>query len=119
MKNNIYFSLSSLLLCTITSLYLPWWSTAMVCGLCSFIFNIKSWIAFGLAFGAISILWTTLASLQYFTYSRNIVGMISDIFMNVGPDKLIYITGLIGGITAGLGALSGSVLKQNFSANEN
>jgi hypothetical protein len=118
MKNHLYFTFSILILCAITNLYLPWWFTAIICGFCSYKFNLKSLEAFAIGFGTISVLWTTLASIQYFTYSKNIVGMISNIFMDVGADKLIYITGLIGGITAGLGSLTGSVIKQNFFSSE-
>ena len=90
--------------------YLPWWSLAVWAGLVGFSLNQKSgWGFLGGLLGGMA-LWGGFAAYYYFEgegYMAQRMGM----NFGVGAFVLWLVTALIGGITAGLGLLSGRLLR--------
>ncbi|MCB0726484.1 MAG: hypothetical protein KDD00_03425 [Ignavibacteriae bacterium] len=94
------------------SLYLPWWSIAIVAFLVSVIIPLKPAKAFICGFLSLFLLW---GGMSYIISSNNgniLAQKISQlmIFMN-SPFLLIILTGLIAGLVAGFASLSGSYLR--------
>ncbi|MCC6814984.1 MAG: hypothetical protein IT267_01065 [Saprospiraceae bacterium] len=101
-------------LCIFSNFIFPWWITAIVSAICSFVFKIKKWLAVTIAFTSIFTVWSGLSLFHYLNSARNITDMISLIFSNVGSNTLILITGFVGGITAALGSWVGVNLRMNY-----
>jgi hypothetical protein len=90
--------------------YLPWWSLAVWAGMVGFMLNQKTGWGFlgGLLGGAL--LWGGFAAYHYFQgegYMAHRMGL----NFGVNPFVLWLVTALIGGMTAGLGLLSGRLLR--------
>ncbi|MFT3705047.1 MAG: hypothetical protein QM802_21955 [Agriterribacter sp.] len=108
--------ISSILLMALVSfaacLYLPWWSIAVVAFVVSIAIQLKPYLAFIAAFVALFIFWGALA--MYMSSSNNhlLAHKISQLVLKKDdPFMLIALTALIGGLVAGLSALSGSLLR--------
>lgn len=101
-------ALLSLVLC----LYLPWWSIAIVAFFISVVIWLKPYLAFMAGFIALLLLWGGLT--LYISSSNNhlLAHKMSLVVINKdAPMMLIALTALIGAITAGFAALSGSLLR--------
>lgn len=101
-------ALLSLVLC----LYLPWWSIAIVAFFISIVIGLKPYLAFMAGFIALLLLWGGLT--LYISSSNNhlLAHKMSLVVINKdAPMVLIALTALIGAITAGFAALSGSLLR--------
>jgi hypothetical protein len=91
--------------------YLPWWSLSVWAGLVGFMLNQKNAWGFlgGLLGGAL--LWGGFAAYHIFQGEGYMTHRMA---MNFGvPSFVLWLaTAMIGGITAGLGLLSGRLLRQ-------
>ena len=94
-------------------LFLPWWSIAIAAFVVAALIPQKPGIAFITGFLALLLLWSGL-SLWISNNNEHILAhKISILILKVdSPYALILVTGLIGGIIAGLAALSGSFLRK-------
>jgi len=94
-------------------LYLPWWSIAIVAFVVTAIIMQHPGRAFLCGFIALFLLWA-LISLWLSSNNDHLLAhkMSLVILQTDSPALLILVTGLIGGITAGLGALAGSLLRK-------
>lgn len=119
-KKNMKF-ITSLILIAVLSfaacLYLPWWSITVVAFLVAVVIQQKPGRAFLCGFLALFILWGGLS----FWLSNNNDHILAHkmslmILKSDAPYLLILISGLIGGLIAGLAALSGSLLRKQFSS---
>lgn len=94
------------------SLYLPWWSIAIVSFIVPLVIWQKAYISFVAGFIALLILWGGLA--WYISSSNNNI-LAQKIAVLVAkkndPFTLIAITALIGALVAGFAALTGSLLR--------
>ena len=89
-------------------------------GLVAFVCKISSGKAFVLGFIAGNVVWLGLSFYCHVTSLSSLAGMIGDIFQGLAVSSLIFITGLLGGITAGLGAWSGAAIRHlNWPLNSN
>lgn len=109
------FALATLLTITlsfIAGLYLPWWSVAAVAFLVALLVKQNIGWASLSAFAAAFILW---GGLSLFIHVRNegvLAKRIAYLFpLNGNVFYLILITAFVGGIVAGLAAMSGSSLR--------
>jgi hypothetical protein len=104
------------LLSFVASIYLPWWVIAIVGFIIAFAIPQKPILAFLSGFLALFLLW---ASLSYSISSANehlFAHKLSVLFIkNDNPIMLIMVTGLIGGLVAGFGSLSGRLFKKIFT----
>jgi len=100
------------LLAFIGGLYLPWWSIAIAGFIVALLIRQKAWKALFAGFLALFLLWVTLAWLKDAPNESLLSGKIG-MLLGIGnnPVLLIVVTGFIGGLVAGFGAMSGSLLK--------
>ena len=96
-------------------LFLPWWFIAIAGFVVAFAIPQKAGIAFLCGFLALFILW---AGLSFYISNANdnlLAHKISVLFIKLdNPYALILVTGLIGGLVAGFGSLSGRLFKKLF-----
>ncbi|MBK9719348.1 MAG: hypothetical protein IPO85_17900 [Saprospiraceae bacterium] len=67
--------------------------------------------AFAFGFIAGNMVWLGVSYFYHWTSFSPLTGMIGEIFQGLSVSSLFYITGLIGGVTAGLGAWSGAAIR--------
>ena len=98
-----------------TCLFLPWWIIAIAGFLVAFGIPQKAGLSFLTGFLALFFLW---AGLSYWTSTANnhlLAHKISLLFLKVdNPLLLIFLTGLIGGLVAGFGSLTGRLTRKLF-----
>jgi hypothetical protein len=94
----------------LAGLWLPWWIIAVVAALVCFIVDVRR--SFGTSFLAGLLLWGGMA----FFYSQRNEGILSeqiaDLFMGLSGLLQVLLTGLIGGLAAGLGGYAGRSLRE-------
>ena len=117
MSKKITNFIATIVLAYVLSLFLPWWSV-MVSGLLSAILiPLKRAAVFFVPFLAILLFWAVytyiLSSANEFTLSKKI----SELLMLGGnPYLLILVTGIIGGLAAGISAIFGRQLIVLFKS---
>lgn len=91
--------------------FLPWWSAALVPFALAFWQGRNAGGSFWNGFGAGSSLWLAVAYWQHVRSGGLLTGRIAEL-LSVSTPLLFTITGLLGGLVAGLAALSGFYLRQ-------
>ncbi len=91
--------------------YLPWYSLAILAALCTFLDKTKPTQSFIIYFLLGGILWSALAIYIDITSASRLSSKIGVLFGNLSVAVLIVLTGIVGGITSGLGALVGSLSR--------
>ena len=107
----------SILLIAITSfvasLFMPWWVIAIVAFLVSFFIPQNNGKAFMAGFIALFLLWV---GISFFISNANGHLLAHKMSLLILPINnvaaIIFFTGIIGGLVAGFGSLSGSLLKK-------
>lgn len=90
-------------------LYLPWWSIAIVAFVVSACIRQKPVAAFFAGFLGLFLLWSILSLYISVNNDHILAQRMSMLILKTGsPYLLIFATGLIGGLVAGLAALTGS-----------
>ncbi|MFN4257165.1 MAG: hypothetical protein ACK4Q5_19365 [Saprospiraceae bacterium] len=89
---------------------LPWWSLAATGAASGLLFKIKPGAAFALGFAAGTLLWGTLAGWQNALNAGKLAAQIGGVFQGLTAAQLIWATGALGGLLAGMGALTGALL---------
>jgi hypothetical protein len=94
-------------------LFLPWWVIAIAGFVVAFFIPQKAGLAFLAGFIALFILWAGMSYYLSNTNNHLLAHKISVLFIKAdNPTALFLVTGLIGGLVAGLGSLSGRLLKK-------
>ncbi len=111
MSKNITNFIVTIVLAYILSLFLPWWSIMIAGTLSAMLVPLKKAAVFFIPFLAILVFWAIytyiLSSANDFTLAKKI----SELLMIGGnPYLLILVTGIIGGLAAGLSAILGKQL---------
>jgi hypothetical protein len=108
----ILIALLSFALC----LFLPWWVIAITSFVVAFAIPQKSGLAFLAGFIALFILWTGLSFYISAANNHLLAHKISVLFIKAdNPTLLILLTGLIGGLVAGSGSLTGRLFRKLIS----
>jgi len=107
----------SIILIALTSfavcLYLPWWSITIVALVVAIIIPQKPLVSFFAGFIAVFLLWLILSFIISNANDHILAQKVSMLILkSSNPALLILITGFIGGIVAGLGALTGSFIRR-------
>jgi len=89
--------------------FLPWWSIAAIAALLSFIFHVKVKLSFWAGFLAAALLWGGYAAVIDAANEGILSARIGNLFGGVSGFMLLVMTGIIGGIFGGMGALTGSL----------
>jgi hypothetical protein len=92
----------------------PWYSVIIAAFLGSLLIRTSGFVSFISGFLAIGLLWFTLAWLIDFESGSLLTNKVAAIFQLSAPLLLVLVTGLIGGIAGGFGALTGTMLRQIF-----
>jgi hypothetical protein len=94
-------------------LFLPWWVIAIAGFVVAFAIPQKAGLAFLSGFVALFILWAGLSFYMSNANDNLLAHKISILFIKVdNPFLLFIVTGIIGGLVAGLGSLSGRLFKK-------
>ena len=97
-------------------LFLPWWIIAITGFVVAFAIPQKAGIAFLAGFIALFFLWAGLSFWMSAANNHLLAHKISLLFIKVdNPILLIAITGLIGGLVAGFGGLTGRLSRKLFT----
>jgi hypothetical protein len=95
----------------IFQLFLPWWSIALVAFIIGYFNTQNAFQAFVAGFVAVSILWGGYAFFLDHANEQILSSKIAQLFTLSSGYLLILITALVGGLVAGLAALSGKLVK--------
>ncbi|MDX1943582.1 MAG: hypothetical protein SFU99_23650 [Saprospiraceae bacterium] len=105
----ILFTLFTLIAGFIAQQFLPWWMIAVIAGLLSYIFDLKTGVSFWAGFVAAALLWASYAGYLDYQNEGILSARIGKLFGGLPGAVLILLTGVVGGIFGGLGALTGSL----------
>ena len=110
-KNNMALVLS-ILLGWLALIFLPWWVGAIATCITGYFLLNELIRSFVIGFIALFTVWTIMALWQNLGTYVSVSDSMGLVFGGI-PGSLVYIlTGLIGGITGGLGSLTGTLLRK-------
>ncbi|WP_448699781.1 hypothetical protein ACFGVR_21965 [Mucilaginibacter sp. AW1-3] len=102
-----------LIACLAVNFVLPWWIVAIISFLAAFFIAKTSAHAFWSAFAAIFIVWTAMALFKSVPNNHILATRMAHVFPLGGHwIILLMITAVIGGLVAGMAALSGQLIKR-------
>ncbi len=96
------------------NLLLPWWSIGIVAFVVGLLFNVRSILSFLSGFLGVFTLWFAVA---YYLNDLNngiLSTKIATLIQLPGPEVLLLLTAIIGGVSAGLACLSGNLLRKSL-----
>ncbi|GAA0561056.1 hypothetical protein [Chitinophaga japonensis] len=98
-------------------LFMAWWSVALVAFLVALLIPLSSGKAFACGFIAIFILWMAVAFFQDVRNDHILANRVSEIFLKMhSPVLMGIISSVIGALVAGMGSLTGSLLRKTLNA---
>ncbi|MCF6294125.1 MAG: hypothetical protein L3J25_00375 [Flavobacteriaceae bacterium] len=113
-KKTINFALT-LFLAYIFALFLPWWSVMVAALITSFLIPLRKAAVFIIPFLAVALLWIIqswlLSSANDFILAKKIATLLP---LGGNPTLLILVTGIIGGLAAGIAGIFGKQCKLVF-----
>ena len=116
MNKNITNFVLTLVLAYVLSLFLPWWHVMLAALISAFLIPLEKTSVFFIPFFAIALLWIIqswqLSSANDYTLAKKIATLLP---LDGNPFLLIIITGIIGGLAAGITGLLGKQCKLLFS----
>jgi hypothetical protein len=112
MKTNLINFIITIIIALILSQFLPWWSVMVAGFVSALFFSLKKAAVFFVPFLAILLFWSIYAFMvssgNDFTLAKKIAVLLP---FGGNPYILILVTGLIGGLAAGVAALLGKQLS--------
>ena len=100
------------LLSFVACLFLPWWVIAIVGFIVAIVVPLKPSLSFLSGFVALFLLWTLLSFFISRANGHILAHKVSMLILKAdNPFLLMLVTGIIGGLVAGLGSLSGRLFK--------
>ncbi len=111
----LIFVLSIILVSFFAQLYLSWWSIALIAALAGVWSGYSPIRSFSMGFLAIFLLWAGYAFWLDMGNESILSEKLKELFGGVPGALLILITGVIGGLVGGLGALTGSLWTKLFA----
>lgn len=113
-KNAINF-ITTLILSALLSLVLPWWAIMAAALITAVVIPLKKLAVFFIPFAAVLVLWTvyafTLSSANDFILAKKTAELL---MLDGNPFLLVLVSGIIGGIAAGLSGILGKQLHSVF-----
>ncbi len=108
MSKNILNLVGTFVLSLVLSLFLPWWSIMLAAFITGIVISLKKAAVFFIPFVAVFLYWAiycyVLSSANDFILAKKISELLT---IGGNPYLLILVTGLIGGIAAGLSGILG------------
>lgn len=93
------------------TLFFPWWSVVILSFIVGFSMKVKGWQAFLGGFAGMSALWIGYAGILDFQNGAILSQRVSELFQLSNPSYLVHLTGFIGGLLGGMGALTGRLFR--------
>lgn len=115
MKNYLFSTLVIFIVGNLCHFGLPWWSVAPIAAIVFIIWPKTGPIAFAAGVTAGTLLWTVSAVWLNVANGSVFSAKIGQVFQGLSTANLLYITGLIGGLLGGFGALTGQMARDMFS----
>lgn len=116
MNNNIKHIILTIILAYVLSLYLPWWSVMLAAAISGFLIPLKKSAVFFIPFIAIALLWTIqsyiLSNNNDFILAEKIATLLK---LNGNTMLLLIITGVVGGLAAGISGVFANQLRSLFN----
>ncbi len=113
MTNRILITyLTTIALAFLAGQWLPWWTIVLTAGVVVFLTGLQPLAAFLGTFAAGFTLWFGLAFWINHLNESILSTQIGELFKGVSPWQLLAITGILGGLVAGLGGITGAYLRQ-------
>lgn len=113
-KNSINF-IATLVIAIVLSQFLPWWSIMIASFITGLLISLKKTAVFFVPFLAVALFWMVysfvLSSSNDFIMAKKISVLLP---LQGNPYLLILVTGLIGGIAAGISGILGNQFKEVF-----
>lgn len=119
MKNAISNSILTIVLALILSMFLPWWSVMVAAFISGAIVRLKNVSTFFVPFLSIALFWIVfawlLSSANDFILAKKIA-----VLLPLGGNAilLILVTGVVGGLAAGIAGLFGNQCRAVFSKSD-
>lgn len=108
MKKNVINFIATFIIALLLAQVLPWWSVMLASFLTAIIFTLKKSAVFFVPFLAIAIFWMLyafwLSNANDFMLSKKIAVLLP---LQGNPYLLILVTGIVGGLAAGIAAIFG------------
>lgn len=114
MKNALYLILSILIAGSLSHFGLPWWSVVLIAAAAGWLFPLSAGRCFSAAFVAGALLWFTNAFLLNSANTGLLSAKVGLLFQGLKGWHLLLVTAILGGILAGLGALTGCYARDAF-----
>ncbi|MTE27680.1 hypothetical protein [Winogradskyella ouciana] len=118
MNKNLLNFIATLVLALLLSLFLPWWSIMTAALATALFIPLKKAAVFFVPFLAILLFWAVyslmLSSGNDYTLAKRIAVLLS---LGGNPYALMLVTGIIGGLAAGIAAILGKQLSLVLSKN--
>ncbi|PTM09887.1 MAG: hypothetical protein DA407_04770, partial [Bacteroidetes bacterium] len=112
MNKNIKNLIFTIILAYVLSFYLPWWSVMIAAIISGFIIPLKKGAVFFIPFVAVALLWIIqsyiLSNANDFILAEKIAVLLK---LNGNTTLLILITGVIGGLAAGISGVLGKQIS--------
>jgi hypothetical protein len=99
------------------SAILPWWLVGIAAFLTAFFIGKNKRYSFWSAFLAVALNWLVYALIKAVPNQFLLLGRVAKMFYLPGSIALLLVTALIGGLFAGMFALSGHLVRKAFFAN--
>ena len=110
-----YYILTIAVLCALLQFWLPWWIIVVVSFLTGYISAPNKWMAFWAGSTGVFLLWCGMALFAESKADVSIASLLGNLLGNIPGFAVILLTGVTGGICAGLGGLLGRWSKELFS----
>ena len=114
MKNALYLLLSILILGNLSHFGLPWWMLVLIAALAGGLFPTTAGKTFSAAFAGGLLLWCLNAYLLDTANAGALSAKVGQLFQGLKSWQLLSATGFMGGILAGMGALTGLFARDAF-----
>ena len=115
MNKNIINFIATIIVALILSQFLPWWSVMVAAFITGFFFSLKKSAVFFIPFLAIALFWMVytfwLSNANDFTLAKKIAVLLP---LQGNPYLLVLVTGLIGGLAAGVAGVFGKQCQLLF-----
>lgn len=120
MKSNIINFIATIVIAVLLSQVLPWWSVMLASFITAILFRLNKSAVFFIPFLAIAVFWILyafwLSQANDYTLSKKIAVLLS---LDGNPYVLILITGLVGGLAAGVSAIFGKQCTMMLNNSKN
>lgn len=118
-RSVLIYALLTFLAVLLVPFVLPWWWIPIMTAIIAVVVDIPTFKAFLISFSITFVVWIGIAIWQNTKFYLPIHQVLSELFGGTKTYLIYVLTGLIGGIVSGLGALTGRYFKLLLGKNPN